>query len=283
MRAVRLDSVPTVDEFIALPEIVASAPIATYDDILPYVELYRSPQGRIARTPVPRILTYSQFPAYDSLHSIVVRGAATYPAFLTLWQHDIEPVEQHTIAVWRDQAAACHPMDSLQVMERLRFPSDSLVVAAIFFHLAGSNNYSPMGVYSRLFDRPNLGVVLGHEATHLMVNPVNGTDWQKHPRAPKAIALASAAGLTAGDLEEMLPMLMQVKLAQACGLTPQTRRISDSFKSDSVRHRILVALEDAWPQYRTDRAKWPTVIDYFLDRSTLALGSRSADGTGPAK
>ena len=228
-----------------------------------------------------RILTYGTEPAYDSLRAIIVQGAVAYPAFFTLWSQEVEPIEQHSIAVWREQTATCHVMDSLQVIERLRFPSNSLDVAAIYFHLAGSNNYSPLGVYTRTFDRPNLAFTIGHEATHLMVNPINGTNWRTYPAARRAIALAAAAGLSADDLEEMLPVLMQVKLPQACGLTPQTRRISETFKSDSVRYRVLKALEDSWPQYRTDRATWPTVIDYFLDRSILALGSGAADSKRP--
>jgi hypothetical protein len=163
-------------------------------------------------------------------------------------------------------------MDSLQTITHLRFPSPTLDVAAIYFHLAGSANFSPAGVYTRTFDRPNLAFTVGHEAMHLLVNPVTGTDWRKNPAAPRAIALAQQHGLRANDLEEMLSLLMQVKLPQACGLTAESRRTSDAFKADSMRYRVLVAFEGDWSAYRDDNGRrWPTIIDYFLDRATAEL------------
>ena len=64
----------------------------------------------------------------------------------------------------------CLPLERLRELERVRFPFEALDVGAIAFHFSGSGNYSPPGVYTRLFDNPNLAFTLGHEATHLLVN-----------------------------------------------------------------------------------------------------------------
>ena len=171
-------------------------------------------------------------------------------------------------------------MDSLQVLTRLVFPSPTLDVASIYMHFSGSGNYSPMGVYSRTFEKPNLAFTLGHEAMHLLVNRMTGHDWREYPAGARTLAIARAAGLNSDDLDELLALFMQVKLPQACGFTPATRRISDAFRSDSVRHKVLATLEDSWSDYRISRQRWPTIIDYFLERSAEALSLRPNANAG---
>jgi hypothetical protein len=276
LASVPLDSVPTLNTLVALPEIVASQHVDTYRQILPLVELYRGVTTRIVATPAPRILTYGNVPAsYDSLRAIVFAGEAGYPTFAGIWRRQMEPEELRNIAVWRAQEASCHPMDSLQVLTRLSFPSPTLDVASIYMHFSGSGNYTPMGVYSRTFDKPNLAFTLGHEAMHLLVNPMTAHDWRKYPAAARTVALGRAAGLNTDDLDELLALFMQVKLPQACGTTSASRRISDAFRADSVRHKVLVILEDNWSEYRLSRQRWPTIIDYFLERSAEALSAHS--------
>jgi hypothetical protein len=288
LATVPLDGVPTLGTLVALPELAASAHVTTYRDLDPLVDLYRGVTTRTVTTPAPRILTYSRRPAdYDSLRAIVAAGAAAFPAFRALWARELEPDERRDIAVWQAQAAACRPMDSLQALTRLTFPSPTLDVGAIALHFSGSGNYTPMGVYSRTFERPSLAFTLGHEATHLLVNPLTGHDWRVHPLAARAIARARAAGLSADDLDELLALLMQVKLPQACGTTPRDRRISDAFAKDSARYPVLRALEDGWPTYRANPRRWPTVVEYFLETTDAALsGPRAAPadaaGTRPA-
>jgi hypothetical protein len=46
---------------------------------------------------------------------------------------------------------------------------------------------------------------------------------------------------------------------------------ADIFTADTLRRRILVALEDIWRAYRRDSRRWPTLIDYFLARTSSAL------------
>jgi hypothetical protein len=274
LEAVPLDSVPTLNTLVALPEIVASQRVTSYDQILPLAELFRGVRTRIVGAPAPRILTYGLEPAnYDSLRAIVAAGKAAYPTFAGIWRSQMEPAELRNIAVWQTQGAACHPMDSLQVLTRLVFPSPTIDVGAVYMHFSGSGNYTPMGVYSRTFDKPNLAFTLGHEAMHLLVNPMTGHDWRKYSAAARTLRLARAVGLKTDDLDELLALFMQVKLPQACGTTSASRRISDAFRSDSVRYKVLVSLEDGWSEYRANPSRWPTIIDYFLDRSTAALSS----------
>jgi hypothetical protein len=163
------------------------------------------------------------------------------------------------------------------VLARLTFPSRTLDVGAIYMHFSGSGNYTPMGVYSRTFDRANLGFTLGHEAMHLLVNPLTGHNWRTYPAAARTTASANSAHLSVEDLDELLALLMQVKLPQACGFTPPSRRISDAFTTDSVRFRVLRALEDNWEDYRSDALRWPTIIEYFLEIANRALASSSAN------
>ena len=274
--AVPLDSVSTLNALVALPEIVASQRVSSYRQIQPLVELYRGVTTRIVATPAPRILTYGKVPAsYDSLRAIVTAGEAAYQTFAGIWRSQMEPEELRNIAIWRGQNADCHPMDSLQVLTRLVFPSPILDVGSIYMHFSGSGNYTPMGVYSRTFDKPNLAFTLGHEAMHLLVNPMTGHDWRKYPAAARTVGIARVAGLNMDDLDELLALFMQVELPQACATTSASRRISDAFGSDSARHAVLVSLEDGWSEYRISHQKWPTIIDYFLDRSAEALSLHS--------
>ena len=274
-RDVALDpDLPTLTSLIALPELTASTRIRSYQEILPLVELYHHATARVVSRPAPRILVYGrQMPSYDILRLIVGRGASAFPRFLEVWKRTIEPKEVANIAVWQAQDAACHPMDSLQALARLPFPSGSLDVGAIDLHFSGSGNYTPMGVYTRTFDHPSLAFTLGHEATHLLVNPLTGHDWRRAPSAADLTAAAAARGLTVDDLDELLALFMQVALPQACGVVPSTRRISDAFAADTVRHAVLLSPEDDWQQYQGDPRRWPTLIEYFIDRSLAALAA----------
>lgn len=281
LATVPVDSVPTLNTLVALPEIVASQRVASYPPILRLVELYHGVTTRIVSSPAPRILTYGNDPAnYDSLRAIVSAGEAAYPTFARIWHQQIEPEELRNIEGWGAQEASCHPMDSLQVLTRLVFPSSTLDVASIYMHFSGSGNYTPMGVYSRTFEKPNLAFTLGHEAMHLLVNPMTGHDWRKYPAAARLLAAGRAVGLNTDDLDELLALFMQVKLPQACGTTSPSRRISDAFRADSVRHRVLLALEDSWPEYRLSPQRWPTIIDYFLEQSAKALSAGSTQSGG---
>ncbi|RKI05321.1 hypothetical protein [Corallococcus sp. AB038B] len=272
LESVPLGDVPTLDSLIALPEMVASSQIERYEDIFTLLTPYQSLSGRVALKPVPRILAYSEdLPSYEALHHIVTLGQGAFPAFLKIWREQVLPEEERTLRVWREQAEQCAPMERLQTLTRLRFPSDSLDVASLLFHPSGSANYSPPGVYSSTFPIPNLPWTLGHEATHLLVDVHVGANWQRFPSAPEAIQRAEAAGLKAGDLEEALSLLMQVKLAQACGTKPLDYRISARFEAGDPKRTLLEALEQDWEAYLGSPHRWPTVVDYLVSQALAVL------------
>jgi hypothetical protein len=269
-----LDNVETVQGLISLPEDMASANIKYYKEIYPFLEDYRRPPGRIVLKPKPKILGYgSSMPSYDRLVSIIHEGEKTYPTFFEFWQKEIKPAEMKTIATWKQQEVQCNPMMRLQELERLRFPFPSLDVGAIAFHFAGSGNYSPAGVYTRLFTNPNLPWVLGHEATHLQVDKYIGHNWTNHPMAAEAIAAVQKRGGKPEDIEESLCLFMQVTLSQECGNTSKARRISDQLNDSPLKQKICKALENEWSDYLVNPQKYPTVIDYMLHATVKATRS----------
>jgi|SRR5215813_6959528 len=273
-KSVALDDIQTVHGLISLPEDVASAQIDHYRDIYRLLKPYQHLTGRIALKPKPKILGYgSSLPSYDSLLSIVRQGETSYPKFLKFWQTDVGPTEQKTIEAWTQQQAQCSPLTRLQELERLRFPFSRLDVGAIAFHFSGSGNYSPAGVYTRLFSKPNLAWVLGHEATHLQVDKYVGHNWTKHPRAAEAIAAVQALGGKEEDIEESLCLFMQITLSQECGYTDTTRRISTQLNDSPLKKKICKALEDEWSDYQRDNQKYPTIIDYLIHCTLEAMKS----------
>jgi len=226
-QAVPLDAIPTAGGPISLSEVVASSKIKDYRNIYPLLKDYRKPTGLVIFKPMPKILGYGKtLPSYESLISIVRQGESSYPKFLELWEKEVAPQEQKSIEAWQKQNAQCVPLERLQELERVRFPFPSLDVGAIAFHFSGSNNTSPTGVYTRLFDKPNLAFTLGHEATHLIVNKYVGYNWTRHPRAAEAIDAVKKLGGNDFDIEESLCLFMQVTLPQECGDTSKAARVS---------------------------------------------------------
>ncbi|MBZ4329956.1 hypothetical protein [Corallococcus sp. AS-1-12] len=272
MESVPLGDIPTLDSLVALPEMVASRQVERYEDIFPLMEPYQSPAGRVAVKPVPRILAYSdELPSYEAIRNIVTRGQGAFPAFLKIWREQVLPEEERTLRVWREQAEQCSPMERLQRLTRMRFPSESLDVASLLFHPSGSANYSPPGVYSGTFPTPNLPWTLGHEATHLLVDVHVGANWQRFPSADKAIQRAETVGLKARDLEETLSLLMQVKLAQACGTKPPDYRLSVRLGAGEPKRALLEALERDWETYLESPERYPTVVDYLVSQTLAVL------------
>jgi hypothetical protein len=271
--AVPLGKVPTLDQLISLPEQAASDQVQSYRDLYPLVEQYRGvtkavipvPEGRVQHF---RKLAYSdELPNYQQLSDVVHQGEASYPLFQQFWEKNIAPAEQQQIDVWRQQLVECAPLDKLQELERLSFPFAKLDVASIALHLSGSGNTYPVGVYTGLFKKPNLAWVIGHEATHLMVDQYAGHNWHAHPLADQAIMMVKQHGGAAGDIEESLALFMQVKVSQACGYTEQSRRMSEKFPANTPTGAILRSLESGWDDYNLDHSQ--NIIDYLL-RQTIA-------------
>jgi hypothetical protein len=128
-------------------------------------------------------------PPYAKLEEIIHKGEPLYPKFLDFWKANISPLEQEQIATWQHQLGECDPLNKLQQVERLPFPFSQLDVAAIALHLSGSGNTFPVGIYTKLFKKPNLAWVVGHEATHLMVDQYAGHNWLGYPLANRAIEI----------------------------------------------------------------------------------------------
>ena len=156
-----LHKIQTLSSLISLQEIVASERIKNYNDIYMHVEIYKYSKSRKIEKPYPKIIAYSdEIPNYDSLINILKEGEKYFTIFYEYWRQKIEPIEIKTIESWRIQDSLYHPFDKLQQITRIRFKSDTLDIACIALHLAGSGNYSPPGVYTSVFKNPDLARVL---------------------------------------------------------------------------------------------------------------------------
>jgi hypothetical protein len=272
---VPLGKIPSLDQLISLPEQTASGQIRSYAAIYALLKQYRGATNRVAAMPEGnvkhfRILAYSdEFPPYQQLDEIVHQGEAAYPAFQKFWELNIAPAEDQEIEAWKHQLDECAPLNKLQELERLSFPFSNLDVAAMALHLSGSGNTYPAGVYTSLFKKPNLAWVLGHEATHLMVDQYAGHNWRANPLADRAIELAKQHGGGANEIEESLALFMQVKVSQACGYTETSRRMSDKYPANAPKGAILRSLESGWDDYRAHHAQ--DIIDYLLRRTIAAF------------
>ena len=265
-KVINLDCIPTINYLIVLPEDVASLEIKKYDEIYPLLEEYRNPSSFIF--PEPRILCHSiSLPPYDLLLSIIKEGEKHFPKFYKFWKEKIESPEKKLIGIWKKQLLESSPLQKLQNITRLQFPSTSLDVGCIYLHLAGSANYNPTAVYTMIFNqeatRPSLSWVLGHEATHLMISEEIGVDWTKHDLAPRAIKMVEKLRGKGHDIEEMLCMFMQYKLSQECGYYDKDRRPSIRYPV-VLGEKILESMVNEWKNYINNLEKFPTINDFML-------------------
>lgn len=271
-----LTDVPGLRQLVTLPE--RALHIDDYDDILTLLEPYRAPDGMYAAgEPRLRLGFGTELPPYDTLLHVVQAARPHFDRFLEFWQREIEPAELRQIETWREQAAHCAVLDSLQAWSRLRFATDTLRVGAIALHLAASSLALPAGVHGALQRTPRLGWLIGHEATHLLVGDAIGAGWQKSTRAEEAIARWQRAGGDPGVIEETLAVHMQVVAAQACGQLDAGFRISTRIPHDDLQKRLLVRLEDSWPAFR--RAQAGTLVDFLLD-AVLATAQAAGESRG---
>ncbi|RYD41209.1 MAG: hypothetical protein EOP83_34195 [Verrucomicrobiaceae bacterium] len=179
----------------------------------------------------------------------------------------MKPVVIAQVEAWREQDRVHRPLARLMELQRLPLRSDKVIVAAMPFHPAGSANYSPVGVYTSLFRTPDLGRVLGHEASHILWSPEVGTDWKGHPLAP---AVRTAGHLQDVDVEETMCLLMQTVLSQEAGVQPQGYRVSSDLL-DGTQRTLMEALEHNWAAYIGNAVRWPTLIDYVLETAVRKL------------
>ncbi len=273
--AVPIDDIATIDQAISLPEQAASRQVSGYGQIYSLLRQYQTARNRVERVRHERgrhyrILSYSKdLPSYEDLHAIVSKGEKSSSTFERYWQDRIAPAEDKQIEAWKRQMAECKPFDKLQQLTRLSFPFSRLDIGAIALHRSGSGNTDPPGIYTALFERPNLAWVVGHEGAHLTVDHYAGHNWQKHRLATQAIGLVEQHGGSASDIEESLSLFMQIKLSQECGYSKAELRISDSFEASSLKGAVLRSLEARWDAYQSSARK--NIIDYLLESTLQAF------------
>ncbi|RZJ16916.1 MAG: hypothetical protein EON91_11280 [Brevundimonas sp.] len=260
---------PTLDQIVAVPELVAAAGLRRYEEVEPFVaETFAALPARRVAEPRPLILSYGEeAPPLETVLEVIRAGAPWFDAFETYWHNGIAPAVEAHISVWREQDSAHRPLARLIEMQRLPLCADRLIVAAMPFHPAGSANYSPAGVFTGLFRTPDLGRVLGHEASHLLWSAAVGTDWTAHPLAASVKALAEPKDV---DVEETMCLLMQTILSQEAGVQPADYRVSSDLEVGPQRD-LMTALEEGWSTYLSDVGRWPTLIGYVLETARTTL------------
>jgi hypothetical protein len=272
---VPIGKIPSLDQLISLPEQAASAQIHHYRQLYSMIHQYRGateaivPVSAAGRTHFRKLAYSNDLPSYQRLSDIVHQGEAVYPAFESYWEKNIAPAEKQHIDAWKQQLSECSPLDKLQAVERLSFPFPTLDVGSIALHLSGSGNTYPPGVYTSLFKKPNLAWVIGHEATHLMIDQYAGHKWRSYSVAQQAIELVSQHGGHANDIEESLALFMQVTLSQMCGYSESARRMSDNFPANTPTGAILRSLEAGWPEYLANSGQ--DIIEYMLKQTIAAF------------
>jgi hypothetical protein len=272
---VPMGKIPSLDQLISLPEQAASAQIRNYRQLYSMIHQHRGatktivPVSETGRTHFRKLAYSDELPSYERLSDIVHQGEAVYPAFESFWEKNIAPAEKQQIDAWMQQLSECSPLDKLQDVERLSFPFPILDVGSIALHLSGSGNTYPPGVYTGLFKKPNLAWVIGHEATHLMVDQYAGHKWRSYSLAQQAIELVTEHGGHANDIEESLALFMQVKLSQICGYSESTRRMSDNFPANTPTGAILRSFETGWPEYQANSGQ--DIIEYMLKQTIAAF------------
>ncbi|MFJ6023612.1 hypothetical protein ACIQC9_03315 [Brevundimonas sp. NPDC092305] len=260
----RPDGFPAAPEpgiLASIPERVARQQLTAYDDVEPLIRAHVS-RGLEAGEAASAMAELA--PSFEYLRL----GKPFYEAFEAYWRENVQALSQAQISEWRLQNEQHGLLDRLATLHRLPgLKVDALPVVAMPFHASGSGTVDPPGVYSSLSRRPNLGWFLGHEATHLIWSGATGTEWEAHPLASRARALAEPRSI---DLEEIACLLMQVALPQSCGMIPADYRISAAFPDGGMK-RLLGSLEENLTIYQTDAVRWPTLIDYVLETSLTAL------------
>ena len=260
---------PKLDELVAVPEAVASAGLNRYDQLHGFIAAAFTglPAPRVKK-PAPRILSYSDNPPkLEVVQAVVAAGAPFFPAFENYWHHSVEPLVQTQIAAWQQQDAVFHPLTKVIKLQRMPLRALRLQVVAMPFHPAGSGNYTPPAVFSSLFDKPNLPLFLGHEASHLVWSEALGHPLSAKPGAPRVIALAASNKV---DVEETMCVFMQAQLSKSCGLSKPDLRMSTRVEAGPEK-RLMAALEDGWDEYLADTKSWPDLQVYVLAKAAAVF------------
>lgn len=261
--------IPTLDNLVALPEIVTSLQLTRYSDIYPVLkQYYKNTSNLLQEKPVMKKLGYGdRLPPYDSLLALVKRGEPFYDRFEMLWRKHIQPsIELHT-ATWRQQLTQGKVLQEYRSITRLTWQTDTLGIAALAYHLAGSANYSPTGIYTSLFKTPNLPWVIGHEGTHLLLTGPAGYNWMQTKQARRMARLAATKGTSLYEIEEAMCHFMQAQLSKACGTKPADFPIASRYEEGLLRN-LLTYWESHWSTYRQGSS---TIVSYLLEGAEVVL------------
>ncbi len=264
-----ITDVPELDAIIALPEIITSAQISKYIDIYPLLErYYKGQSATIINSPHPKRISFSDtFPVYDSINLLVKRGELYYPAFDSLWKIHVAPLEIRQIENWQIQLKESSVLENFYRITKLQLKTDELEIAAMAYHLAGSANYSPAGIYTSLFKTPNLPWVIGHEGTHLLLTVPVGADWMKSSKVKKLQKLADQKGITLYEIEENTCHFMQAMLSKICGTEKSDYSIHQPYPKGFQRD-LIAAMEKDWDRYLLSKEN---IVDYMIQKSTQIL------------
>jgi hypothetical protein len=258
-----------LDALIALPEIVTSEQVTDYQDIYKILEkYYKNTNATIIEKPHPKRLSFSDvYPSYDSIVTLVKAGERYYPAFLALWKVHVEPNELKQIAVWKEQLANKKILDSFYKITRLSYSTNKLEIAAMAYHMAGSANYSPAGIYTSLFREPNLPWVIGHEGTHLLLSGPVSTNWMQTSKAKVLSILAERKGESLYEIEENTCHFLQAMLAKLCGTVKVDYSIHTPYP-EGFRRSMLAYMEMYWSTYLLNDI---TIIDFMMQAAEVTL------------
>jgi hypothetical protein len=252
----------TLDELIALPEIATSMQISEYKEIYPILDqFYKNATTTTIRQPFPKKLGFGErLPSYDTLLSLIKAGEPHFKQFDSLWKKQILPEISTQIKEWQLQLETQDVLVNFQQLTRLPLKTDTLQIGALAYHLAGSANYNPAGIYTSLFKTPNLPWVIGHEGTHLLLTGPAGQNWMQSQKGKKLTPLAVKNNTTLYELEEAMCHFMQAQLSKTCGTKPPDFPIAARYEKGPMRN-LLAYWETNWPQYL---AGSNTIVDFMI-------------------
>jgi hypothetical protein len=261
--------IPKLGALIALPEIVTSAQISNYKEVYPLLEkYYKNTNATLIDKPHPKRLSFSdQYPSYDTILKLVKQGEPFFPAFLQQWEKHVEPMELKQIEEWKKQMAAQKVIETFYNITKLSFKTKRLEIAAMAYHMAGSANYSPAGIYTSLFREPNLPWVVGHEGTHLLLSKPVGADWMNRALAKKLGQLAERKGESLYEIEENTCHFLQAMLAKVCGTEEKTYSIHSPYPQ-GFRREMLAKMEEQWNDYLKRKEN---IVDFMMRIADLVL------------
>ncbi|PXV53168.1 hypothetical protein SAMN04487785_12111 [Dyella jiangningensis] len=243
--SVPMDDVKTLNTGAFLPA------YAMASDVRSYADLYK--------------LAYT----YDDskvLIDTLKQGEWHFPAFMTYWRQQMEPREQATIASWKAEEAKGRHVERLEALTRMRFSYASVKVAVIALGPLGTNMQNPPIMFATMQDA-NLPAVIGYEGTHMMMSAHNA-DWKRRKNASQAIALISARGGTAYDIEEALSLLMAAKLPASYD---EASDLPSHDEGDTPRRELLRAMERDWDRYHANTSM--TAADFAIDETLRTFGA----------